>query len=290
MVNFSTNQVMQFYVCDGTETVSTLPGGKAMIKFADTASDVIENVESAVYKTASSLATKTKQAILTISGLTDSQGDEAYRGKDFIVRVKYPSILGNGVEGWTTKTVCVRGNDSDSVLANLAEALSKALKEDAILETFYSEEDAELMVYVKDNTKYYKRGVRPIIAPDFVIEANEVDVDGELKTWLVVDYETPGASIPAVFKLADLEYFAMGERGDQYRGMGYPDVIDTEYKIDTTKTYDVINIHYAYKGANQNSHKSEKEIFIAGTTANVKRLGGLLEGALGVEIKNLPAA
>ena len=62
-----------------------------------------------------------------------------------------------------------------------------------------------------------------------------------------------------------MEYFAMGERGDEYRMAAYPNHIITDYKIDPAKNYDVYNIHYSYKGYNTQSHKSEKDLIIAVT-------------------------
>ena len=63
---------------------------------------------------------------------------------------------------------------------------------------------------------------------------------------------------------AELEYFAHGERGDQYRMMGWPDYIPTAYMVDPNHTYgyDFINIHYAYVGPNESCQKSEKDITI----------------------------
>lgn len=54
----------------------------------------------------------------------------------------------------------------------------------------------------------------------------------------------------------------MGERGDQYRNMGWPNVIPTKYLVDPSKKYDVINIHYFYQGDGISVQKSEKDIQI----------------------------
>ena len=54
----------------------------------------------------------------------------------------------------------------------------------------------------------------------------------------------------------------MGERGDQYRNMGWPNVIPTKYLVDPSKEYDVLNIHYFYQGDGISVQKSEKDIQI----------------------------
>ena len=65
-------------------------------------------------------------------------------------------------------------------------------------------------------------------------------------------------------KMADLEYFCMGERGDIYRGMGYPNSIETAYAISLgdamTKDFDAIDLHYFFQGEGVNSDYSEKVI------------------------------
>jgi ATP-dependent Clp protease adapter protein ClpS len=63
-------------------------------------------------------------------------------------------------------------------------------------------------------------------------------------------------------KMADLEWFCMGERGDQYRGTSYPNVIPTEYLVDATKEYSVLEIHHAFTDTGVNSYRSEKDITI----------------------------
>ena len=63
--------------------------------------------------------------------------------------------------------------------------------------------------------------------------------------------------------IADLEWFCMGERGDQYRYMGYPNYIPTPYSVDASKAYDVLEIHYAFTDSGVNSYRTEKEITIA---------------------------
>lgn len=63
---------------------------------------------------------------------------------------------------------------------------------------------------------------------------------------------------------ADLEYFCMGARGDQYRQVGFPHTIDTEYVITKadarSKEYDYITIHYFYQGEGFINDYSEKVI------------------------------
>ena len=64
-------------------------------------------------------------------------------------------------------------------------------------------------------------------------------------------------------KIADLEYFCLGERGDQYRKIGFPNDIETVGMVDPTKDYDLLEIHYAFTDEGVDSYRSEKDITIA---------------------------
>lgn len=76
---------------------------------------------------------------------------------------------------------------------------------------------------------------------------------------------------------ADYEYFFHGERGDQYRMVGWPDYIPTEYMVNPSNEYgyDFIQIHYAYIGANEGCQKSEKDItFLFPRTTSGRHIPG----------------
>ena len=77
-------------------------------------------------------------------------------------------------------------------------------------------------------------------------------------------YLPQGDTIVNSHLAAELEYFAMGERADLYRGIGWPDNRITKYIVnpDNAYGYDMINIHYAYVGSNHAVQKSEKDITI----------------------------
>ena len=57
----------------------------------------------------------------------------------------------------------------------------------------------------------------------------------------------------------------MGERGDQYRNIGWPNSIHTEYLVDVSQNYNAIDIHYAYQGTCEDIQKSEKHLTIIST-------------------------
>ena len=95
----------------------------------------------------------------------------------------------------------------------------------------------------------------------FTVNPVPVIVEGDERIWATVTEGTNG-TINNGKKIADLEYFCMGERGDMYRGIGFPNNIVTSYLVDPSKAYYTFDIHYAYVGDNESVQKSEKDITI----------------------------
>lgn len=80
--------------------------------------------------------------------------------------------------------------------------------------------------------------------------------------WGKVAEQTPTTFVGNGKKMADLEYFLLGERGDQYRKIGWPNDIETKGVVDASKSYDAFEIHYSFTDSGVNSYKSEKDITI----------------------------
>ena len=279
MTNFSTNQVMQFYALEGvTAEVKPYALEDAVVitftKDEETrVSDKIQNVMWGKLTTAEALKKAGKKVTIT--------ADKAVVGQDYVVRVSYPEVGGLGVEGWTTKTAVAHAKTDavEDIYTDIVASLKVALGTDGVLTV---KNESGIVIEPANVTKFYKRGVRPVVIPDFKIETNLVVVEGEETAWAAQTVaESTTAEVTSGYKVSDMEYFAMGERGDQYRMAGYPDVIETEYLVDPTKEYDVLVVHYAYKGANDTSYNSEKDLIIAGAKGALDELAGKLSKATG---------
>lgn len=105
-------------------------------------------------------------------------------------------------------------------------------------------------------------GTFPQVPVNFTLMPDSIVVNGDGRIWGLVEKQASTNSIPDGHKIADLEYFCMGERGDVYRMMGFPNVIRTKYLVDPDLKYNTIDIHYAYVGPNEAVQKSEKDITI----------------------------
>ena len=83
---------------------------------------------------------------------------------------------------------------------------------------------------------------------------------GSEYTWGVVTKPASGVFVKNGKTVADMEYFYMGERADQYRGVGFPNVIKTTYLVDPTIEYNFIELDYFYQGSGIDVQKSQKHI------------------------------
>jgi len=298
MTNFSTNQVMHFYALDGLKEVTAAfkPYGlekAGKIVFTKDgeqyASDKIENVMWATISTPEEMTPQIKTAKIQFA-----EGAAPIVGEDYIVRVSYPEVGGLGVEGWTTKTVVAhagKGATAATVIAELNKRLNEVLTVDDVL--VVGDEDGTDNVTISPNEDVrYERGIRPIAIADFKVSVNRVTDDGVEVDWaLITVTATDAVKLTNGYKLADMEYFALGERGDEYRMVGYPDYIKSDYIVDPTKEYYVLNIHFAYKGANDQSHKSEKDLILAATTlTQLNTIAKALETEFDIKVKGYTAA
>lgn len=261
MTNFSTNQVMQFYVLGTSTTLSKIPGRGVSLNIDGKRTDIIENILWGKIITADALTTPCKEVTVSVTA------NEVIGGENYIVRVSYPEVFGAGKESWTTKTAAVQLKDGVA-----ASEIVNAIKAqfDATLPEYITvgADGTDLTFTANPDIAGYKRGFRPVVIPDFEVSVNKVIVDGDEVDWADVSKPVASATVPAVsgkYKLADMEYFALGERGDEYRQMGWPAVTyDADYKIDPKgdEDYDVLVVHYGYKGSNDQSHLSEKDLII----------------------------
>ena len=84
--------------------------------------------------------------------------------------------------------------------------------------------------------------------------------------WGVTETVASGTTIGNGYDTADLEYFCMGERGDQYRKQMWPNNIDTKYFVNPEGTYYYLDITYAYAGDCEDNQNSKKVMTIVSPT------------------------
>lgn len=299
MATFSTNQVRQLYVAKTLKTprvLATDTAGSIAVK-SDTAknhlyfeykgadnlmrSDLIDikNILYAKATDADDMAHELRAVTVTL----DSEVSAApVAGQDYILRIAFKQYVGMSDEDQYFKYGMVHayaGMTASDFYKKLALSLAKNFSREIVpLVKFILTDSEDEAVPVDATTKEssltgtykalvideveqpWRLGIMEQTPVYFEVQPVPVTVNGDERIWGKVEETDPAGTIANGKKIADLEYFCMGERGDMYRGVGYPNNIPTTYLVDPTVKYNVIDIHYAYVGSNESVQKSEKTI------------------------------
>ena len=244
------------------------------------------NVQSIKVTDATDMARKLKAVTLTLDNTVNSGNPVA--GQDYLVRIHIRQYIGMSDQDVYIKHGVARaytGMTASELYKTLALSLANNFKRE-----LYPLVDISL-IDSTNNTKYpvlkngqmqtlegsktYKGilinevpqewflGTKQQVPVYFTVQPDVITVDGDSRIWGVVEDTDSARVIDNGTKIADLEYFCMGERGDIYRNISWPDFIPTKYLANPTLKYNTIDIHYAYVGANQEVQKSEKDLTIA---------------------------
>lgn len=131
-------------------------------------------------------------------------------------------------------------------------------------------------------------GIKEQSHVNFTVIPTTVTYDGDEVNWGTVKVSNSTTVRNNGRMIADLEYFCMGERGDQYKNIGWPNVIHTKYLVDPSTAYNVLEIHYAYVGPNEGPQRSEKDItIVCANKEDLNKLIGQFAAASGVDIAEL---
>lgn len=219
----------------------------------------VKNIMHYSVASAESLKTPLKKATIVLNNEISAT---PVAGQDYILRVKY-SI--GSIDNQYIKYGAVRGfvgMTADEFYTKMVESLTNNFKREA--EPAFTFKKTDSGIEITEVEPKWVLGTYPQRPIDFEISVDTVVADGTEGPWGEVTIANSDKSYPNSKKIADFEWFCMGERGDQYRNYGWPNVIPTKYMVDSANTtgYDVINIHYSYVGSNESVQKSEKDIFI----------------------------
>lgn len=302
MAVFSINQVRQLYVAKELKTSGALLATDkvgTILPKADTAKTTlylqymspagivssdkinIANVMYAKATDASAMAHKLARYELTLDA---GVSEIPVAGQEYILRLAFRHYIGLGENDQQFKYgfVKVQGTMTTSdFYKKMALSLFDNVKRDVTpLVNIYVVAAASVETLITDKTKeadlagtYTKivieeaeqdwiLGRMPQAFMPFAVQPTTIIVNGDERIWGKVDKAIPTKEVPNGHNIADLEYFCHGFRGDEYRGMGYPNNLITKYLVDPTLEYNTIDIHYAYVGSNESVQKSEKDITI----------------------------
>ena len=146
-------------------------------------------------------------------------------------------------------------------------------------------------VVIEEVEQEWNLGTKPLVPVYFEVYPTTVTYEGDEVLWGKTEEVTASPYNKVVNNgktIADLEYFCMGERGDMYRNVGWPNSIPTKYLVDPTLPYHTLDIHYAFVDSNESVQKSEKDITIVSSDMEViNTLIEKLNTATGLTIEEL---
>lgn len=245
----------------------------------------IDNILHAKATNASSMAKELSSFVITLDSNVNS--GKAIVGQTYILKIAYKQFVGMSDED-TYYEYGEAYADSDSaseLYKKLAINLAKNTAKQGLvsIKIIDHPDDSDEFTPVTANTKIesltdtytgilidtleqdWVLGTKPLTFVNITasdIMGVPVTLQGNEVLWATVEETSPSATINNGKTIADLEYFCMGERGDIYRNMGWPNSIPTSYMVNPTQAYHTFDIHYAFVGDNENPQKSEKDITI----------------------------
>lgn len=288
MAVFSVNQNRQLYVANKVVEAATALTGKGDIKvktFGDFDKEVyfevlgpdtvlrsdripVQNISYVKAVKAVDMATPMKKVTVTLD--TNVNGGTPVVGQDYILRINLRQFYGMSDQDQYFKDAAVhvtKGMDATKFYEAMKDSLNlcfsrevNATKDSNPYLKFTSSASG---LVIEELPQPWHLGTEAQERVLFDVVPTTIYVDGADLIWGTQKVENSDTKIGNGKKIADLEYFYLGERGDQYRKIGFPNDIETVGMVDPAKDYDILEIHYAFTDEGVSSYRSEKDITIA---------------------------
>ena len=280
----STSQVRQLYVVTGlTDSTPTTEGniqvkataGNKEVYFLHKGkgglvhSDLIpvKLIRSLTQTAYAKMHTKLKSKTITIS-------DTPIVGQTYDIKLTFRNYIGMGDED-TTVRVAAKTVKSSMTNAQLATALKDALEANMAGENLCSLSIASNVITVTEVEQPWELGKFPVAVIPFEVTLGTIVENGVTHNeWGTVAAGSDTTANDAIKKLADLEWFCMGDRASQDR-QGGPYALESKMMINMGSTYDVINICYAFQGEGVSAQFSEKQLHLLVPAGNTTILAAI---------------
>ena len=210
-------------------------------------------------------------------------------GQDYILRINLRQFYGMGDQDQYFKDAVVhvtKGMDAEAFYTAMAKALNLCFSREVGATTtsnpyltFTASADG---ITIEEKPQPFEVGVEAVERVYFDVVPTTIYCDGADTIWGTATEETDKSKLTKVGnlrQLIDLEYFLLGERGDQYRKIGWPNDIETKSVLGsefamytayvgkdkniTAAGYPVFELHYTFSDTGVNSYKTEKDITLA---------------------------
>ena len=313
---FTHNQVRQFYVANAYESAASgldtagdiilvQQDGDMYFNYVNPDGEILRTdlidknkIMSVTVTPADKQKYVSKATVITLKNdVIDSQTNNPVAGEDYMVNVKawnpkYQSeespIWKYGVMHTTSSTTpsdFYKGL-AKSLAANLEKNLFVGLKVygltasgDVTALTTGNTTEVNADTVIPTGTTFY--GVVVDEKKPCVYDANGdyVYVNGDETLWADTKELVGMTTLENGQKIADMEKFYHGERGDIYREAAWPTNWENKMVANPASKYDTIDIHYYWNGANHAIQKSEKDITIACATGATSDIVTAINGA-----------
>lgn len=281
MALFSVNQATQMYVGNATTELTKTGDQYYLVTDPDSKierTDIIKK-DHILYQTTKTVAdfnSKVNVPKITVGTIA--------KGNEYVIRLTIVDDF--GVAAADIKTIAVVAEDTTpaNLAKKIATALNKAAARDLKKTYVATAADSGAAVTITPEMEHLlgKKFVIPQITVQVVNLKDDADtlvINGDPEDGGWVSYDTKPVAGSGLAKLKDYEYFLAGEKGDQYRGVTFPndfpfvsklDLMISKLKEELKEEYDdtkikVNTIHYYEDLSNESVQKSEKTIVIVGT-------------------------
>lgn len=282
---FSTSQVRQLYVVTGlAEAVPTTEGniqvkatagnkefyflhkGKGGLVHSDLIP--VKLVRSLTQTPYAALHTKLKSKTVTVSGTP-------VVGQTYSLKLTFRNYIGMGDEDTTVKVGTFTVKNSSITAAQVAAGLKASLEANADLASLCSITIASNVLTISEVEQPWELGKFPVAVIPFEVTLGTIVENGVTHNeWGTVAAGSTTTATDAIKKLADLEWFCLGDRASQDR-QGGPYALESKTMINMASTYDVINIQYAFQGEGVSVQFSEKTMHLLVPAGNTTILAAI---------------
>ena len=261
----------------------------------------VKNINYVKVLKAADMATPMKKVKVVLDSTVN--GGNPIAGQDYVLRINFHQFFGMGAQDQYVKDAAVharKGMTAKQFYEEMVKALNlsfsrevRATAESNPYLKFTANTDS---IEIEEVPQSWTLGTEAQERVLFDVMPTTVYDGVDDLIWGTVTTEASTTMVGNGKKMADLEYFLLGERGDQYRKVGFPNDIETKGMIDPSKEYDVIEIHYAFTDTGVNSYRTEKDITIAvpseggETFVEINKIIAAFNTATGLTVKPLAKA
>lgn len=220
----------------------------------------LKNVTNAKWTTKEEMALLLKQVTILLK-------DTLQEGVDYVLGIHFPAFFGISPANDYYKDAVVHttaGMTEEQFYGAMVEALQLAFSREVGADKTwnpYLEFSSDTNgLHIRALAQPWHLGMGAPEATQFDVVCGTLYNGAEDIVWGITTTEMVASDSPNGEAAAELEWFCMGERGDQYRYAGYPNYIPTKYLVDPTRDYCALEIHYTTADTGVNSYNTEKDL------------------------------